>query len=98
LSTAPTTRRSGGHSKKLSHDPSAAMFGHSAEGEQRVGSCDGSTVVYTGRAIPTARWFVRARDDLRLDETSRQLLAEMRGPIPMKAGRPVRFHCEHERN
>src|SRR6266849_5954399 len=33
-----------------------------------------------------------------LDETSKQLLAETRVPIPMKAGRPARFDYEYERN
>ena len=33
-----------------------------------------------------------------LDETSKQLLAETRLPIPMKAGRPARFDYEYERN
>src|SRR4029079_15903491 len=33
-----------------------------------------------------------------LDETSKQLLAERRVPIPMKAGRPARFDYEYERN
>jgi DDE superfamily endonuclease len=33
-----------------------------------------------------------------LDESSKQLLAETRVPIPMKAGRPARFDCEYERN
>src|SRR5438132_14268461 len=33
-----------------------------------------------------------------LDETSKQLLAETRGPIPMKAGRSARFDYEYERN
>ncbi|MBC8166359.1 MAG: IS630 family transposase [Bryobacteraceae bacterium] len=33
-----------------------------------------------------------------LDETSKQLLAETRGPIPMKPGRPGRFDYEYERN
>lgn len=32
------------------------------------------------------------------DETSKQLLAETRVPIPMKAGRPARFDYEYERN
>src|SRR5215475_6209836 len=32
------------------------------------------------------------------DETSKQLLAETRIPIPMKAGRPARFDYEYERN
>jgi hypothetical protein len=33
-----------------------------------------------------------------LDETSKQLLAETRVPIPSKAGRPARFDYEYERN
>jgi hypothetical protein len=33
-----------------------------------------------------------------LDETSKQLLAETRVPIPMKPGRPVRCDYEYERN
>ena len=33
-----------------------------------------------------------------LDETSRQLTAETRLPIAMKAGRPARFDYEYERN
>src|SRR5947208_13666355 len=33
-----------------------------------------------------------------LDETSKQLIAETRVPIPMKAGRPARFEYEYERN
>jgi hypothetical protein len=33
-----------------------------------------------------------------LDETSKQLLAETRVPIPMKAGRVARFDYEYERN
>jgi hypothetical protein len=33
-----------------------------------------------------------------LDETSKQLLAEMRLPIPMKPGRPARCDYEYERN
>src|SRR5215475_5361469 len=33
-----------------------------------------------------------------LDETSKQLLAETRVPIPMKAGRPGRVDYEYERN
>ena len=33
-----------------------------------------------------------------LDETSKQLLAETRVPIPMKAGHPARFDYEYERN
>jgi DDE superfamily endonuclease len=33
-----------------------------------------------------------------LDETSKQLVAETRVPIPMKPGRPVRIDYEYERN
>ena len=33
-----------------------------------------------------------------LDESSKQLLAETRLPMPMKAGRPARFDYEYERN
>lgn len=33
-----------------------------------------------------------------LDETSKQLIAETRVPVPMKAGRPARFDYEYERN
>ncbi len=46
--------------------------------------------------------YTRPRDPDRplvcLDETSKQLLAETRLPIPMKAGRPARFDYEYERN
>ena len=33
-----------------------------------------------------------------LDETSKQLIAETRAPIKMKAGQPARFDYEYERN
>jgi len=33
-----------------------------------------------------------------LDETSKQLIAETRSPIPMKAGAPARLDYEYERN
>ena len=33
-----------------------------------------------------------------LDETSKQLIAETRVPMPMKAGRPARFDYEYQRN
>ena len=33
-----------------------------------------------------------------LDETSKQLVAEMRVPMPMKAGRPARFDYEYQCN
>jgi len=46
--------------------------------------------------------YTRPRDPDRplvcLDETSKQLTAETRVPIPMKAGRPARFDYEYERN
>lgn len=33
-----------------------------------------------------------------LDETSKQLVAETRTPIPMQPGRPARYDYEYERN
>ena len=33
-----------------------------------------------------------------LDETSKQLLAGTRAPIPMKPGQPARCDCEYEHN
>ncbi len=46
--------------------------------------------------------YTRPRDPDRplvcLDETSKQLIAETRMPIPMKAGRPARCDYEYERN
>ena len=46
--------------------------------------------------------YTRPRDPDRprvcLDESSKQLLAETRVPIPMKSGRPARFDHEYERN
>jgi hypothetical protein len=33
-----------------------------------------------------------------LDETSKQLIAETRVPMPMKPGRPARFDYEYQRN
>ena len=46
--------------------------------------------------------YTRPRDPDRplvcLDETSKQLIAETRVPIAMKAGRPARFDYEYERN
>jgi DDE superfamily endonuclease len=33
-----------------------------------------------------------------LDETSKQLIAETREPVPMQPGRPARFDYEYERN
>ena len=46
--------------------------------------------------------YTRPRDPDRplvcLDETSKQLIAETRVPIAMKAGRPARFDYEYKRN
>lgn len=46
--------------------------------------------------------YIRPRDPARplvcLDETSKQLIAETRIPLPMKPGQPARFDCEYERN
>ena len=46
--------------------------------------------------------YTRPRDPDRLlvclDETSKQLIAETRMPIPMKRGRPARVDYEYERN
>jgi hypothetical protein len=46
--------------------------------------------------------YTRPRDPERplvcLDETSKQLVAETRVPIPMKLGRPARLDYEYERN
>ncbi len=47
--------------------------------------------VYTRRRDP-------ARPLVCLDETSKQLIAETRIPIPMKPGQPARFDYEYERN
>ena len=38
------------------------------------------------------------RPVIRLDETSRQLIAETRVPIPAKPGHPIRYDYEYERN
>lgn len=46
--------------------------------------------------------YTRPRDPGRplvcLDETSKQLIAETRIPVPMKPGQPARFDYEYERN
>jgi len=46
--------------------------------------------------------YKRPRDPERplvcVDETSKQLIAETRVPVPMKVGRPARFDYEYERN
>src|SRR5580765_5022799 len=71
--------------KKHSQAPSPPAMGHPAEGQQRVRTAmEDVLAVYT-----------RPRDGDRplvcLDETSKQLTAETRVSIPMKAGRPARF-------
>ena len=47
-------------------------------------------------------FYMRPRDPDRplvcLDESSKQLIAETRVPVPMKPGRPVRYDYEYERN
>src|SRR6266699_2906489 len=92
LSIAPATARSGARSKKHSPAPSPPALGYPAEGQQRVRSGHGRRA---GR-------YTRPRDPDRplvcLDETSKQLIAESRVAIPMKAGRPARFDYEYERN
>lgn len=46
--------------------------------------------------------YTRSRDPdcplVCLDETSKQLIAETRVPVPMKPGRPARFDYEYQRN
>jgi hypothetical protein len=72
-------------------------MGHPAEGQQRVRSGHGRCArrVHAGHVIPIE---IGAVPGCPLDETSKQLLAETRVPIPMKAGRPARFDYEYERN
>jgi hypothetical protein len=59
--------------------------------DARSPPCEVAGIIGRGGAIPIVHW-------LCLDETSRQLIAETRLPIPMKAGRPARFDYEYERN
>ena len=46
--------------------------------------------------------YTRPQDPARplvcLDETSKQLVAETRTPIPMQPGQPARHDCEYKRN
>ena len=49
-----------------------------------------------GRAIPIIHW--PDYPLVCLDETSKQLIAEIRTPIPMKRGRAARVDDEYERN
>jgi len=39
-----------------------------------------------------------ARPFVRLDETSKQLVAETRTPLPPRPGRPARYNYEYQRN
>jgi hypothetical protein len=73
-------------------NPSAAAMGHPAEGNSAfVAAMEDVLAVYPRPRDPD-------RPLVCVDETSKQLHAETRGPIPMKAGRPARFDCEYERN
>jgi transposase len=78
--------------KKHSPAPSPTAVGRPAEGQQRVRSGDGNVLaVYTRPHDPD-------RPLVCVNETSKQLTAETRVPIPMKPGRPGRFDYEYERN
>ena len=33
-----------------------------------------------------------------MDETSKQMLADVREPVPMESGRPLRYDSEYERH
>ena len=67
------------------------MLGHSAEGQQRLRSRNGRCARSLHAGDPDRRLVC-------LDETSKQLIAETRMPIPMKRGRPARVDYEYERN
>ena len=67
-------------------------MGYPAQGQQRVRGGHGDVLaVYTRPRDPDIPLVC-------LDETSKQLIAETRAPIPMKEGRPARFDYEYERN
>ena len=68
------------------------MLGHPAEGQQRLRSRHGRCV---GRLHSAAQCRLPL---VCLDETSKQLIAEARTPIPMKRGRAARIDYEYERN
>src|SRR5205823_9496226 len=79
-------------SKKHSSTPSPPALDHPAKANSAfVAAMEDVLAVYT-----------RPRDGdcplVCLDETSKQLIAETRVPISMKAGRPARFDYEYERN
>src|SRR3982074_1814326 len=72
--------------------PSAAAVGHPAEGNSAfVAAMEDVLAVYPRPRDPD-------RPLVCVDETSKQLLAETRVPIPMKPGRPARCDYEYERN
>jgi hypothetical protein len=68
------------------------VLGDPAEGQQRLRSCDGRRARRLHRPHDPDRVLVC------LDETSKQLIAETRVPIPMKPGRAARVDYEYERN
>jgi hypothetical protein len=63
---------------------------------------EGGSILRSWFHHAATRWIDRPRDPdcplVCVDETSKQLIAETREPIPMKAGRPTRFDYEYERN
>ena len=68
------------------------MLGDPAEGQQRIRpAMEDVLAVYTRPRDPD-------RPLVCLDETSKQLIAETRVPIPMKPRRPARFDYEYARN
>src|SRR5271165_1840587 len=98
--------------KKHSQAPSPTVLGHPAQGQQRVRGRDGGRagrLHATARPRRPTRRARRAQRPRRrraahdrplvcLDETSKQLTAETRLPVPMKPGRPARLDYEYERN
>src|ERR1700736_3519942 len=92
LSLAPSTQRSGARSKNTlqPHRRQCWVIPPKAN-SAFVAAMEDVLAVYT-----------RPRDPdyplVCLDETSKQLLAETRVPIPMKPGRPARCDYEYERN
>jgi hypothetical protein len=78
--------------KKTVLTASPATLGDPAEGQQRLRRCDEDVLAV----------YMRPRDPDRplgcLDETSKQLIAKTRVPIPLKPGRAARVDCEYEPN
>ncbi len=78
--------------KKHSQAPSPRTMGHPAQGQRAfVAAMEDVLAVCTRPRDPD-------RPLVCLDETSKQLIAETRLPIPMKPGRPARCDYEYERN